>query len=157
MRLQKLAYVCHQCKSWPTNAIVEPPMQELHSRKLRKNLVHEINAQCSHRAMKTWWTGPPRCSHMPGYQRSQGFIHPTSGCWFMSSWKSPQNVVQGHLVTFGPGEKNQMEQHNCMSLDTIGVYGKGLHGNTTNSFMVDLFVEMAHQCKSCIQGNWEKP
>ena len=38
--------------------IVDPWSQELHSRKLIKTLVYEINAQCSHRAMQTWWRGP---------------------------------------------------------------------------------------------------
>ena len=88
---------------------VDPPMQELHSRKLRKTLVYEINAQCSQGDMKTWLRGPPKCNHMLGYQMILWFIDPTFGCRFMSSWKSPQNVVHGHLVTFGPGMKNQME------------------------------------------------
>ena len=74
----------------------------------------------------------------------------------MSSWKSPQNVVQGYLVTFNPGVKKQMEHHNCMELALVGVYGKGWYGNTTNSHTVEFFVELTHQFKSCIQGNWEK-
>ena len=65
-------------------------------------------------------------------------------------------MVQGHLVTFGPRAKNQMEEHDCMSFTLVGVYGKGPFGNTTNSFMVEFFVELTHQCKSCIQENLAK-
>ena len=28
-------------------------------------------------------------------------------------------MVEGHLVAFGPGAKNQIEQHNCMSLAPV--------------------------------------
>ena len=62
-------------------------------------------------------------------------------------------MVQGHLVTFGPGEKKKMDQNNCMLLDLVGMYGKGQYGNTTNSPMVVFFAELTHQGKSCIQGN----
>ena len=88
---------------------VDPLMKELHSRKLSKTIVYEINAQCSHLAMKTWLRGTPRCSHIPGDQESQWFVDPTFGCRFMPSLKSSQNVVQGHLVTFGPRAKKQTE------------------------------------------------
>ena len=64
---------------------VDPPMQELHSRKLSKTLVYEINAQCSHRVMKTQWRGPPICNNILSNQQSQGFIDSTSGCRFMLS------------------------------------------------------------------------
>ena len=57
------------------------------------------------------------------------------------------------LGDFGPQVKNQMDKHNCMSLAPESVYIQGLYGNTTNSFMVDLFAELTHQCKSWIQGN----
>ena len=106
--------------------------------------------------MQTQWMGPPRCILIPGGQQSRRFIDLTSSWLFMSNWKSHQNVVQGHLVNFLPGVKNQMEQHNCMSLDPTGVYVKGQYCNTGNSHTVEFFVELTHQCKSCIQGNWAK-
>ena len=81
---------------------VDPPMRELHWRKLRKTLVYKTDAQWSHWAMQTWWRGPSRGNGMPGDQRIQRIIDPTSGCWVMSSCKSHENVVQGHLVTLGP-------------------------------------------------------
>ena len=56
----------------------DPPMQELHSRKLRKILVYEINAKCSHWSMQTHWRSTPRCSCIIGYQWNQWFIYPTS-------------------------------------------------------------------------------
>ena len=62
-------------------------------------------------------------------------------------------MVQGHLVTFGPEVKNQIEKHNLMLLDHVGVYGQGRYGNTTNSCTVDFFAELTHQCKSFSQGN----
>ena len=94
---------------------------------------------------------PPICSCMQGYQQSWRFINPTSTWRFMSSWKSPQNVVQGHLVTFGLRVKTQMEKHTFMLLDTAIVYKKGIYGNTTKNHTMDCFVELTHQCKSCIQ------
>ena len=71
----------------------------------------------------------------------------------MSSCKSHENVVQGHLVTLGPGEKNQMKQQDFMSLAPIGVYGQFRHGNTTKTGMEEGFSEITHQCESCIEGN----
>ena len=136
---------------------VDPPIQELYSTKIRTTLFYEINAQCSHRAMKTWWRVPPSCIVMPRDEHVWWFIYSTTGFRLMSSWKSSQNVVQGHFVTFGLGAKNQMEQHNCMSLAPICVYGKFRYGNTTNSRMVYFFAELTHQYKSCIQGKWAKP
>ena len=99
---------------------------------------------------------PPRCSYILGDQQSRWFIDPAFGWWSMSSWKLPQNVVQGHLVTFGPGAKYQMEQHNFIPLDSAGLYRKGWYGNTIYSLTVEFFAEFTHQCKSCIQGNWAK-
>ena len=101
---------------------VDPPMWELHWRKLNKTLVYETDAHWSHRAMKMWWRGPIRGNGMLGYQWHQWLIDPTIGFWFMSSCKSHENVIQGHLVTLGPGAKNQMEQQDCMSLALIGVH-----------------------------------
>ena len=37
---------------------VDPPMQELHWRKLSKTIVYKTDAQWTHWAMKTWWIGP---------------------------------------------------------------------------------------------------
>ena len=129
--------MCYHCKSWPTNAIVDTPMQELHSRKLRKTLAYEINAQCSHHSMQTRWRGPPRCSCILGDRWIRWFVDLTSSWRFISSWNSPQNVVQGHLVTFGLGEKNKTKQHNCMPSAPASVYGQGQYGNTTNSHTVE--------------------
>ena len=53
---------------------------------------------------------------MPGDQQSRWLVNPTYGCRVMSSCKSHENVVQGHLVTLGSGVKNQTEQKNYMSL-----------------------------------------
>ena len=102
---------------------VDPPMRELHWRKLSKILCYETDAQWSHWAMKTWWRGPTRGNCMQGDQRSRCLVDPSSSCRVMSSCKSHENVVQGHLVTLGPGVKNQMEQQEWMSLALIGVYG----------------------------------
>ena len=52
----------------------------------------------------------------------------TSDCRLMSNGKLPQNVVKGHLVTFGPGAKNQMDSiiaccfimHLCMGNSDMG-------------------------------------
>ena len=71
----------------------------------------------------------------------------------MSSCKSHENFVQGHLVTLGLGEKKQMEQQDCMLLASASVHGKCRYGNTTKAGMVEGFVELTHQCESCIEGN----
>ena len=89
-----------------------------------KTLVYETDAQWSHWAMQTQWRVPTRGNGMPGYQQSQQLIDPTSGFLFMSSCKSHENVIQGHLVTLGPGTKNQTEQQHCMLLALTSVYGK---------------------------------
>ena len=60
----------------------------------------------------------------------------------MFSLKSHENVIQGHLVTFGPGVKNQMDQKNCMSLAPETLYGKGQYGNTTKTGMVEGFSKL---------------
>ena len=103
--------------------------------------------------MKTRWRGPSRGNGILGDQRSRQLIDPTSGFRVMSSWKSHENVVQGHLVTLGPGEKDQTEQQDCMLLAPIGVYGQFQHGNTTKTGMLEGFAELTHQCESCIEGN----
>ena len=82
---------------------VDPPMRELHWRKLSKTLVYENDAQWIHWAMQTWWREPTRCNGILGDQRSQSFIDPTSSFWVMSSCKSHENVIQGQLVSLGPG------------------------------------------------------
>ena len=74
--------------------------------------------------MKTHWGGPSRGNGMLGDQQSRRLIDSTSGCRVMLSCKSHENVVQGHLVTLGPGAKNQTEQQYCMSLAPTGVYGQ---------------------------------
>ena len=74
--------------------------------------------------MQTWWRGASRGNGMPRGQQSLWLIDPTSGCRVMSSCKSHENVIQGHLVTLGLRAKNQMEQKDCMTLDLIGVYGQ---------------------------------
>ena len=107
--------------------------------------------------MQTWWIGPTRCNGMLGYQWSQRLIDPTSNCQVMSSWKSHENVVQGHLVTLSMGAEKKMEQQDCMLLALTGVYGKCRYGNTTNTGTVDGFIELTHQCESCIEGNSAKP
>ena len=48
-------------------------------------------------------------------------------------------MVHGHLVTFGTGEKKQIDHHNCMLLALPSVYEQGRYGNTTNSPMVEFF------------------
>ena len=138
-------------QSWPTKARVA------FKPKLAKTLVYEISAQSNHSVMQIGWRGPARCIPMPGYQQIQRFVDMTSCFWFVSSLMSPQNVVQGNFVTFGPGAKKQMEQRNCMSFAPTGVYGKCWYVNTTNSCMMDFFAKLTHQCKSFIQGSWEKP
>ena len=42
--------------------------------------------------------------------------------------KSHENVVQGHLVTFGSEAKKQTEKKNCMTLSPANMYGKGHMG-----------------------------
>ena len=74
--------------------------------------------------MQTQWRGPTRGNGMPGDQQSRRLIDLTSSFQVMLSYKLHENVIQGHLVTLGPGEKNQMEQQDCMSLALISVYGK---------------------------------
>ena len=76
-----------------------------------------------------------------------------TGFQVMLSCKSHENVVQGHLVTLGPGVKNQVEQQDCMSLALPSVYGQYQYGNTTNTRTEKGFVELSHQCESCIEGN----
>ena len=66
--------------------------------------------------MKTQWRGPTRGNGMLGDQRSLRIVDLTYGCHVMSSFKLHENVVQGHLVTLGPGANNQMEQQDCMPL-----------------------------------------
>ena len=83
---------------------VDPPMWELHWRKLRKTLVYETNAQWSHWS-QTWWRGPNRGNGMLQYQCIWGLVDLTSSCRVMSSWKSYANVVQGHLVILCLGAK----------------------------------------------------
>ena len=75
----------------------------------------------------------------------------------MSSCKSHENVIQGHLVTLDPKVKNQTEQQDFMSLASITVYGKFIYGNTTKTRMLEGFAELTHQCESCIEGNLAKP
>ena len=75
----------------------------------------------------------------------------------MSSSNSHENVVQGHLVTLGVGEKKQIEKQDCMLLSLKSVYDQCRYGNTTKTGTVEGFVELTHQCKSCIEGNSEKP
>ena len=117
----------------------DPPMRELHWRKLNKTLFYEIDAECSHWAMKTWWIGPPRGNGMPRDQWSRRLIDPTSGCRVMSSWKSHENVIQGHLVTLGPRAKKQTEEQYCIPLALTSVYGKCWYGNTTKTRTVEGF------------------
>ena len=78
---------------------VDPPMRELHWRKLRKPLVYETDAQWTHGAIKMWWIGPTRGNGMMGDQRSPQIINLTFGCWVMSSWKSHENGVHATLAT----------------------------------------------------------
>ena len=132
---------------------VDPPMWELHWRKLRKTLVYENDAQWSHWSMEMQWRGTSRGNGMLGDQRSQQLIDTTSGFRVMSSCKSHENVVQRHLVIFCPRAKNQMEKQNCMLLAPTSLYGKCRYGNTTNNSTVEGFVELTHQCKSSIEGN----
>ena len=96
---------------------------------------------------------------MPGDQWSQLLIDLTFGFRVLSSWKSHENVVQGHLLTLGLGAKNQTEHQYYMSLALTGVYGQCRHGNTTKTGMVEVevFSELTHQCESCIKGNCAKP
>ena len=51
------------------------------------------------------------------------------------------------------GSEKQTEQQNCMSLAPKTLYGQGRYGNPTNTEMIEVFVELTHQCKSCIEGN----
>ena len=74
--------------------------------------------------MQTWWIGPNRGNGMPGDQQSRRLVDLTSGFRVMSSCKSHENVVQGHLVTPNPRAKNQMEQQDFMSLALTSVYGQ---------------------------------
>ena len=103
--------------------------------------------------MKRWWRGPSSGNGMSGDQQSRWLMDPISGCRVMSSCKLHENVVQGHLVTLGLGEKNQTEQQDCTSLAPTGVYGQCRHGNTTNTSTEEGFAELTHQCESCIEGN----
>ena len=119
-------------------------------------LVYETDAQWSHWAMQTWWRGTTRGNGIPGDQRSRQIIDMTSSCQVMSSCKSHENVVQGHLVTLGPGAKNKMEQQDCMPLDLTIMYGQCCYGNTTNTGMMEGFAVLTHQCESCIEGNKAK-
>ena len=66
----------------------------------------------------------------------------------MSSWKSHENVVQGHLVTLGSRLKKEKEQKDCMPLAPISMYGK-----TVKTSTMEGFAELTHQCESCIEGN----
>ena len=90
---------------------------------------------------------------MLGDQWSRQLVDSTSSLQFLSSCKSHENVVQGHLVTLSPGAKIQMEKQDCMSLDLRGVYGQCQYGNTTKTGIEEGFVELTHQCESCIEGN----
>ena len=103
--------------------------------------------------MKTWWRGPTRGNGILGDQRIRRIIDPTSSCRVMSSWKSHEDVVHGHLVTLDSGVKKQTEQQDCMSLALIGVYGQFQHGNTTKTGTEEVFSELTHRCESCIEGN----
>ena len=55
--------------------------------------------------MQTQYRGLPTGNGIPGDQNNQRLVDPKSGCRVMLSWKSHENVVQGHLVTFILGEK----------------------------------------------------
>ena len=103
--------------------------------------------------MQTRWREPSRGNGILGYQRSQRLIESTSGCQVMSSYKSHENVVQGHLVILSLGAKKQMEQQDCMPLALMSVYGQCRYGNTTKIGMVEVFAELTHQCESYIEGN----
>ena len=103
--------------------------------------------------MQTRWRGPTRGNGMPGDQRSQHLIDPTFGCRVIPSCESHENFIQGHLVTLGPGLKNQMEQQDCMLLAPISVYCQCRYGNTTKTRTVEGFVELTHQSESCIERN----
>ena len=70
---------------------------------------------------------------MLGGQQSWQLIDPTSGFRVMSSWKSHENVIHEHLVTFVLGAKNETEQKNCMMLTPITMHGKGQYQNPTNT------------------------
>ena len=93
---------------------------------------------------------------MPRDQQSRQHVDPTSGCRVMSSCKSHENSVQGHLVTLGPGVKTQAEQQYFMPLAPTCVYGQCQYGNTTKVGTLDVFSELTHQCESCIEGNSRK-
>ena len=84
---------------------VDPPIRELHWRKLSKTLIYKINAQWSRWALKTWGRVLTRGNHMTRDQRSWRFVDPTSGFQVMSSSKSHENVVQGHFMSLGPRAK----------------------------------------------------
>ena len=95
--------------------------------------------------MQTQWRGPTRGIGMPGYQQSRRIINLTSDFLFMSSCKSHENVVQGHLVTLGPGEKDQMEQQYFTLLALIGVYIQFRYGNMTKTSTEEGFLDLTHQ------------
>ena len=103
--------------------------------------------------MKMWWRGPTRGNGILGYQRSQNLVDPIYGWRVMSSCKSHENAIQGHLVTLGLGAKNQTKQKNCMTFAPANINGKGQHGNPTNTGMVEGFAELTHQCERFIEGN----
>ena len=102
--------------------------------------------------MKTSCRDPLKGNDILGDQRSRRLIDPTSIFQFMSSCKSHENAIQGHLVTLGLGAKNQTKQQDCMLLAPIGVYGQLQHGNTTKTGTKDGFADLTHQCESCIEG-----
>ena len=107
--------------------------------------------------MQTWWRGPTRGNGMLGDQQSRRLVDSTSSFQVMSSCKSHENVIQGHLVTLGPGAKNQTEQQGCMPLALAGVYGQFQHGNTTKTGTEEGFSELTHQCESCIKETKQNP
>ena len=55
--------------------------------------------------MQTQWRGPTRGNEMVGDQRSRRLNDMTSSFQVMSSCKSHENVVQGQLVSLGPGSE----------------------------------------------------
>ena len=77
----------------------------------------------------------------------------------MSSCKSHENVVQGHLVNFRPGAKKKTEQEDCVPLAPTSVCGQCRRGNTANTGSGEVFAELTHQCEIAlkeIEGFLEK-
>ena len=135
---------------------VDPAMRGLQWTSLGKKLVCKMTAQGSYRAIGAQGRGPPRGNGMPRDQWSRRFIDLTSGCRVMSICRSHENIVQGHLVTLGPGAKNQTEQRDCMSSAPASVYGQCRHAWTTITGSVQGLQELTEQCDIFTGLHWAK-